>query len=100
MNGNSYDHHHHHQNGVARSSGDVYATIPAPYPSVNSSLSRSYTPLSCFGVNYIEHRVSKRDTVAGIAIKYGVEVIRLLYFNLYFCGFWCNFGPVFSCKFD
>lgn len=26
------------------------------------------------GVNCIEHRVSKMDTVAGIAIKYGVEV--------------------------
>ncbi|KAJ6760176.1 hypothetical protein OIU79_025112 [Salix purpurea] len=24
--------------------------------------------------NYIEHHVSKRDTLAGVAIKYGVEV--------------------------
>lgn len=27
------------------------------------------------GVNFIEHRVSKMDTLAGVAIKYGVEVI-------------------------
>lgn len=28
------------------------------------------------GVSYIEHRVSKMDTLAGVAIKYGVEVKR------------------------
>lgn len=27
------------------------------------------------GRNYIEHQVSKMDTLAGVAIKYGVEVI-------------------------
>lgn len=26
------------------------------------------------GKNYIEHQVSKMDTLAGVAIKYGVEV--------------------------
>ena len=33
---------------------------------------------SCFpasGVNFIEHQVSEMDTLAGVAIKYGVEVI-------------------------
>jgi hypothetical protein len=29
------------------------------------------------GLNYIEHQVSKFDTLAGVAIKYGVEVIFL-----------------------
>jgi len=35
------------------------------------------------GLTYIEHHVSKLDTLAGVAIKYGVEVI----FSLCFFGF-------------
>ena len=31
---------------------------------------------SGIGVSFIEHHVSKMDTLAGIAIKYGVEVCR------------------------
>lgn len=31
------------------------------------------------GLNYIEHQVSKLDTLAGVAIKYGVEVLLLVY---------------------
>ncbi|KAG5531687.1 hypothetical protein RHGRI_026343 [Rhododendron griersonianum] len=46
------------------------------------SSARPGTPPSCSppsgggvgGVSYIEHRVSKMDTLAGVAIKYGVEV--------------------------
>lgn len=34
------------------------------------------------GLSYIEHQVSKFDTLAGVAIKYGVEVISSL------CFFW------------
>ncbi|KAL9665343.1 hypothetical protein QQ045_020762 [Rhodiola kirilowii] len=30
------------------------------------------------GVNYIEHHVSKIDTLAGVAIKYGVEVDQMM----------------------
>jgi hypothetical protein len=30
------------------------------------------------GLSYIEHHVSKFDTLAGVAIKYGVEVENLL----------------------
>ncbi|XP_059656452.1 uncharacterized protein LOC132303268 [Cornus florida] len=33
------------------------------------------------GVNYIEHQVSKMDTLAGIAIKYGVEVADIKRIN-------------------
>ncbi|KAI5060891.1 hypothetical protein GOP47_0023396 [Adiantum capillus-veneris] len=29
---------------------------------------------SCDGKDYLEHRVSNHDTLAGVAIKYGVEV--------------------------
>ncbi|PKA52150.1 hypothetical protein AXF42_Ash014087 [Apostasia shenzhenica] len=46
------------------------ATIP-----VSSSSSYSIPSSSSpSGVNYILHRVSKMDTLAGVAIKYGVEV--------------------------
>ena len=31
------------------------------------------------GVSYIEHQVSKLDTLAGVAIKYGVEVNYYLF---------------------
>lgn len=40
--------------------------------------------ISSTGKNYIEHQVSKRDTLAGVAIKYGVEVGVSLFLNLGF----------------
>jgi len=46
-------------------------------PAKPSSLSSSPPRLG-----YIEHHVSKYDTLAGVAIKYGVEV--LLLFNFFF----------------
>lgn len=39
---------------------------------LSSSSSSSVGPT--VHLNYIEHRVSKMDTLAGVAIKYGVEV--------------------------
>ncbi|XP_077221560.1 uncharacterized protein LOC143855218 [Tasmannia lanceolata] len=36
---------------------------------------------SSSGMNYIEHRVSKMDTLAGVAIKYGVEVADIKRMN-------------------
>lgn len=35
------------------------------------------------GVGFIEHIVSKFDTLAGVAIKYGVEVVFFRYFSIY-----------------
>jgi len=32
------------------------------------------------GLSYIEHQVSKFDTLAGVAIKYGVEVMSSVLF--------------------
>lgn len=46
--------------------------------STSASFSSSYAFSSARATacgNYIEHRVSKMDTLAGVAIKYGVEVI-------------------------
>jgi len=45
------------------------------------------------GLSYIEHQVSKLDTLAGVAIKYGVEVI----FSVFFClrtSNWFRYGKV------
>lgn len=39
----------------------------------------SCSPFSSRSANYIEHTVSKFDTLAGVAIKYGVEVLLLAY---------------------
>lgn len=50
--------------------------------------SPSYTNL-----NYIQHRVTKMDTLAGIAIKYGVEVDGMLALvSILFFYFYCHLG--------
>lgn len=51
--------------------------------------SPSYTHL-----NYIQHRVTKMDTLAGIAIKYGVEVDGMLALLsiFFFFSFCCHLG--------
>lgn len=50
---------------------------------------------TCAG--YIEHRVSKFDTLAGIAIKYGVEVCIIIYECICF-GCWISFFSLCSQK--
>ncbi|KAF3438343.1 hypothetical protein FNV43_RR21105 [Rhamnella rubrinervis] len=55
-------------------------------PSTASSSSSSPSSVNGNGVgiggkNYIEHRVSKMDTLAGVAIKYGVEVADIKRMN-------------------
>lgn len=40
------------------------------------------------GRNYIEHQVSKMDTLAGVAIKYGVEV------SIFSPEIWCGFASL------
>ncbi|KAK8935535.1 F-box protein [Platanthera zijinensis] len=44
------------------------------YATIQISSSSSSPPFTPYGDNYIEHRVSKMDTLAGVAIKYGVEI--------------------------
>lgn len=60
------------RNGVSR--------LPAEGRLLDGAVSPSSSPSSsCYpGTTYIEHHVSKMDTLAGIAIKYGVEVIGVL----------------------
>lgn len=65
---------HHSENGIMdHLNGDVFdddenSMVPrvVTYSSSSSIVNN--------GANYIEHHVSKMDTLAGVAIKYGVEV--------------------------
>ncbi|PKU62806.1 uncharacterized protein LOC110105587 [Dendrobium catenatum] len=57
-----------------------YATIPISSPASLASPSSSSSFLPS-GVNFIEHRVTKMDTLAGVAIKYGVEVADIKRIN-------------------
>ncbi|KAF5441955.1 hypothetical protein F2P56_035597 [Juglans regia] len=63
-----------HGNGGSRESRDRY-TESLPFDSPPSAFS------SGGAVGYIEHTVSKLDTLAGIAIKYGVEVADIKKMN-------------------
>ncbi|XP_041013944.1 uncharacterized protein LOC121257116 [Juglans microcarpa x Juglans regia] len=63
-----------HGNGGGRESRDRYIES-LPFASTPSALS------SGGAVGYIEHTVSKLDTLAGIAIKYGVEVADIKKMN-------------------
>nr|CAD1835733.1 unnamed protein product [Ananas comosus var. bracteatus] len=65
-------------NGFVDRRGEInsIATIPVSSSSSLPSSPPSSSASSCGG--YIEHRVSKRDTLAGVAIKYGVADIRRL----------------------
>ncbi|CAL9132822.1 unnamed protein product [Musa acuminata var. zebrina] len=58
---------------------DTAATIPIS--SSATSLASSSSSDSLSRVNYIEHRVSKMDTLPGVAIKYGVEVADIKRLN-------------------
>ncbi|KAJ8510731.1 hypothetical protein OPV22_001165 [Ensete ventricosum] len=58
---------------------DTTATIPIS--SSATSLASSSSSDSLPRVNYIEHRVSKMDTLPGVAIKYGVEVADIKRLN-------------------
>ncbi|XP_010546238.1 PREDICTED: uncharacterized protein LOC104818371 [Tarenaya hassleriana] len=56
----------------------IMSPSSSPPPSTSSPpLPSSFSP----GAGYIEHRISKFDTLAGIAIKYGVEVADIKKMN-------------------
>ncbi|KAF3794971.1 hypothetical protein EJ110_NYTH04679 [Nymphaea thermarum] len=64
-----------HRDGNARDMSGDFSELRLNSSARNSSLvPSSSSPSSSSGVSYIEHRVSRFDTLAGIAIKYGVEV--------------------------
>ncbi|XP_058097901.1 uncharacterized protein LOC131242935 isoform X2 [Magnolia sinica] len=58
------------KNGKFEIFGDDFTESAIGEREINSMSPSDILP----GANYIEHRVSKMDTLAGVAIKYGVEV--------------------------
>ncbi|XP_057478650.1 uncharacterized protein LOC130766011 [Actinidia eriantha] len=80
-------HFFHHRQALDRVSPE---RMPSKSPVSSSLLACSSTPPlppSCSpgggggGLSYIEHRVSRMDTLAGVAIKYGVEVADIKRLN-------------------
>ncbi|XP_058090301.1 uncharacterized protein LOC131236842 [Magnolia sinica] len=66
-------------NGISQSVSDYLISERAIDSSMMTSSNLLLAPSS--GVNHIEHRVSKMDTLAGVAIKYGVEVADIKRLN-------------------
>uniref|UniRef100_A0A1D1YHG5 LysM and putative peptidoglycan-binding domain-containing protein 2 n=1 Tax=Anthurium amnicola TaxID=1678845 RepID=A0A1D1YHG5_9ARAE len=61
--------------------GSMRAREADGFVASSASPSSSSPPSAASGVNCIEHRVSKMDTLAGVAIKYGVEVADIKRMN-------------------
>lgn len=68
-----------YHNGTVRSSSPT-GSVPTFPPS-----SASVGVGANGGLNYIVHTVSKYDTLAGVAIKYGVEVYMDNFFFIFRC---------------
>ncbi|KAL3510248.1 hypothetical protein ACH5RR_029649 [Cinchona calisaya] len=63
------------------SSSSSSSSTPAKSFAVNSPPPTTSVGVGGLGVGYIEHPVSKFDTLAGVAIKYGVEVADIKRMN-------------------
>lgn len=68
--GNGIDDYRAFESPLSSSSSKLLSVSSSPLP-VSSC---SYSSSGGVGCNYIEHTVSRFDTLAGVAIKYGVEV--------------------------
>ncbi|CAM8945477.1 unnamed protein product [Rhodiola kirilowii] len=73
----NYGHYDHHVVDL----GDLYDDVPRVMTYSSSSTNSSSPVISAGNANYIEHHVSKMDTLAGVAIKYGVEVADIKKMN-------------------
>lgn len=101
--------HNRYQNNIkndsmsSSSSSSLFLPSSSPPPSL---LQQSYSPSSSSpalvggggggeaGAGYIEHVVSKFDTLAGVAIKYGVEVRTFIPIFISSSPFFRFFFPV------
>uniref|UniRef100_A0A3N7EXH3 LysM domain-containing protein n=1 Tax=Populus trichocarpa TaxID=3694 RepID=A0A3N7EXH3_POPTR len=83
-NGGSHRLHHHinqKQNLKSNGKGKNRFTMPSPSSTTTATTMLSASTSSNSGVGFIEHPVSKLDTLAGVAIKYGVEVADIKKMN-------------------
>lgn len=74
---------------IGYKSSEIESIVVVPSSSSSPAQSCVHPPSppspSSTHLNYIQHRVTKMDTLAGIAIKYGVEVVRMLVLLLFLC---------------
>ncbi|KAJ6353510.1 hypothetical protein OIU76_002513 [Salix suchowensis] len=70
-----------HYNNRSNGKGKNRITMPSPPSTTTATTMLSASNSSNSGVGFIEHPVSKLDTLAGVAIKYGVEVADIKKMN-------------------
>lgn len=63
-----------YDNGVEGGDNLHTGTAGLSFPSEAGEISSPPSSTAGIGLNCIQHRVSKFDTLAGVAIRYGVEV--------------------------
>ncbi|KAI9394439.1 hypothetical protein POPTR_005G092800v4 [Populus trichocarpa] len=68
-------------NSRSNGKGKNRFTMPSPSSTTTATTMLSASTSSNSGVGFIEHPVSKLDTLAGVAIKYGVEVADIKKMN-------------------
>ena len=69
--------------GMKETSAELYRTSPTRSVPIFPPPSSAVAVGANGGLNYIVHTVSKYDTLAGVAIKYGVEVFMDTFFHYY-----------------
>ncbi|KAJ9189392.1 hypothetical protein P3X46_000695 [Hevea brasiliensis] len=74
-NGDAHQHNNNDDNSFLISSTNIY---PFPFSSSSTSTTTTAPP---GGLGFIHHPVSRLDTLAGVAIKYGVEVTDIKKMN-------------------
>ncbi|KZV57878.1 Peptidoglycan-binding LysM domain-containing protein isoform 1 [Dorcoceras hygrometricum] len=70
-----------HDNGVGESDNLLTGTVGFSFSSEAGEISSPSSASAGVGLNCIHHRVSKFDTLAGVAIRYGVEVADIKRLN-------------------
>jgi hypothetical protein len=71
-------------NSRSNGKGKNRFTMPSPSSTTTATTMLSASTSSNSGVGFIEHPVSKLDTLAGVAIKYGVEVFFFYLIDWFF----------------
>lgn len=71
---NGFADHSYNTRGCDNSGSTLAELLPVSSSSPASPLQNKSPPHSC----YIQHSVNKYDTLAGVAIRYGVEVLLIL----------------------
>lgn len=77
-NGNGY--HHHQLEQVSAYDENMVPNREGEHSQISTTISSSSSSPPSPTLGYIEHPISKLDTLAGIAIKYGLQVPFFFFF--------------------